>query len=115
MLLAILGTLVVVGVFVAIGLWIDRKVSILPRVEQLHESGRPKPLGQDHDVGLAPATALRSDRDRMRKVVEHQRCCKLPMAEDGEDEVRYDGRLLQVIRLRCATCGTARRLYYEQR
>jgi hypothetical protein len=114
-LVAILGTLAVVGVFVAVGVWLDRRYSVLPRVEALHEAGRPKPMGQDHEAGLAPATALRSDPERMHRVVERQRCCKAPMAVEGEDEVRYDDRQLRVIRLRCATCGGSRALYYELR
>lgn len=115
MLVAILGTLAVVGVFVAIGLWLDRRVTLLPRVEDLHEAGRPKPMGQDHEAGLAPATALRSDPERMNRVVERQRCCKTPMLREGEDQVRYDDRLLEVIRLRCGVCGATRPLYYERR
>lgn len=114
-LVAILGTLAVVGVFVAIGMWLDRRVSLLPRVEQLREAGRPKPMGQDHEVGLAPATALRSDPERMSRVVERQRCCKAAMAVEGEEAIRYDGRDLRVIRLRCGTCGASRGLYYEPR
>lgn len=115
MLVAILGTLAVVGGFVVVGLWIDRRVSVLPRAEELAAAGRPKPLGQDHEAGLAPATALHSDPTRMARVVERQRCCTLPMTSEGEDEIRYDARPLRVIRLRCATCGGARALYYELR
>jgi hypothetical protein len=114
-LVAILGTLAVVGVFVAIGIWLDRRISVLPRVEELREAGRRKPMGQDHEAGLAPATALRSDPERMRRVVERQRCCKEPMAVAGEDDIRYDDRQLRVIRLRCATCEASRALYYELR
>lgn len=115
MLVAILGTLAVVAVFVAIGIWIDRKISIVPRAEDLDEAQRPKPLGQDHEVGTAPATALHSDPEKMRKVVERQRCCKAPMAAESEDDIRYDARQLRVIRLRCATCNATRSLYYEPR
>ncbi len=115
MLVAILGTLAIVGVFVVVGLWIDRRVSILPRVEELHEAGRPKPMGHDHEAGLAPSTALRSDAEKMARVAERQRCCKAAMAVEGEDEIRYDGRVLRVIKLRCGVCQAARSLYYEPR
>jgi hypothetical protein len=113
-LVAILGTLAIVGVFVAVGLWVDRRVSLLPRPEELAELSRPKPLGADHEVGLAPQSALHLDTERMTRVIERQRCaCKTQMAQDGEDEVRYDAKRLRVVRMKCPACGAVRSLYFD--
>jgi hypothetical protein len=114
--IAIVGTLVVIAVVVAVGLWADKRWSLMPRAEELDEASRPKPMGSDHEAGTAPASALRSDPERMQRVIERQRCaCKAKslLAADGEDEVRYGDRLLRVVKLRCPSCGTARSLYFD--
>lgn len=113
MLLAVLGTVAVVGAFIAVGLWIDRKVSILPRVEELQEAARPKQLGGEHEVGTAPQTALHSDPTQIARVIARQRCCKLAMVEDGRDDIRYGDKQLVAVRLHCAECGATRHLYFE--
>jgi hypothetical protein len=113
---AIIGTLVVVAVVVVVGLWVDKRWSVIPRAEKLAEASRPRPMGTDHEAGTAPASALRSDRDRMQRVVERQRCtcaARAPLVVDGEDEVRYGERLLRVIKLRCPACSSARSLYFD--
>jgi hypothetical protein len=113
LLLVILGTVGLVGAFVVVGLWIDRKVSILPRVEELEEAARPKQLGGDHEAGTAPQTALHSDPEQMARVIARQRCCKVAMLEDGRDDIRYGDKQLLAVRLRCGACGATRHLYFE--
>ncbi len=116
MLLMILGTLAIVGVFVGAGMWIDKRVSLMPRAEDLAALGKPKPLGGDHEAGASPHTALRSDAASADRVIDRQRCaCKATMVRDGEDEVRYDTRLLRVVRVRCPACSATRSLYFEPR
>ncbi|MCB9560821.1 MAG: hypothetical protein H6708_10480 [Kofleriaceae bacterium] len=116
MLVEFLGTLAVVGVFVGLGLWLDRRVSVLPRKEELIEAGRPRPLGADHEVGQAPHTALGCDRARMARVAGAQRCaCKRMMTPQPEDEVRFGDRTLAVVRVACPTCGATRTLYFDLR
>lgn len=112
-LLAILGTVAVVGAFVAVGLWIDRKVSILPRVEELEEAARPRLPGGDHEAGTAPQTALRSDPEQIARVIARQRCCKAAMIEDGRDDIRYGDKQLVAVRLHCGECRATRHLYFE--
>ena len=108
--------LAVVGVFVGLGLWLDRRVSILPRREELIEAGRPRPLGADHEVGRAPHTALGCDRARMARVAGAQRCdCKRIMTPQPEDAVRFGDRTLAVVRVACPACGATRTLYFDLR
>jgi hypothetical protein len=117
-LVAIIGTIVLIGVFIAVGLWVDKRVSLLPRAAELDEASRPKPLGSVHEAGAAPQSALRSDPERMARVIERQRCaCKsrATMVADGEDEIRYDAKLLRVVRVRCPACSATRSLYFEPR
>ncbi len=117
MLLEFLGTLAIVGVVILIGLWIDRRVSLLPRKEDLIEAGRKKPLGSDHEVGTAPVTALACEVARIPRVVAQQRCaCKARAMEQlGEDDVRYGGKVLRAVRLRCTACDARSALYFELR
>lgn len=112
-----LGTLAIVAVFVGVGLLIDRRWSVLPRKEELIEAGRKKPLGSDHEVGLAPATALACEPSRLPKVIAQQRCaCKArAMEQVSEDDVRYADRTLRAVKLRCGACGAHRHLYFELR
>ena len=112
-LLVILGTVGLVAAFVVVGLWIDKKVSILPRVEELQEAARPKLPGGDHEAGLAPQTALHSDPAQIARVIARQRCCKAAMIEDGRDDVRYGDKQLVAVRLHCGECSAIRHLYFE--
>jgi len=114
--LVILGTLAVVGVFVGVGLWLDRRFSLLPRAEELDEASRPKLPGGDHEAGLAPQTALHSDPTQIARVIARQRCTckgKPALVEDGRDDVRYGDKQLVAVRLRCPTCTATRHLYFE--
>jgi hypothetical protein len=113
-LLTILGTLALVGAAVGIGLWIDRRVSVLPRVEELQEASRPKLPGGEHEAGTAPQTALHSDPAQMARVIARQKCtCKAALVEDGRDDIRYADKLLVAVRLHCPSCGATRHLYFE--
>jgi hypothetical protein len=117
-LVAVIGTIVIVAVLVAAGLWVDRRVSLMPRAEDLDEASRPKPLGGEHEAGMAPQSALRSDPTRMQRVIARQRCtcaAHTELAAAGDEEVRYGDKLLRVFRLTCPTCGTGRSLYFDPR
>jgi hypothetical protein len=114
--LVILGTVAIVGVVVAGGLWLDRRVSILPRKEELQEASRPKLPGGDHEPGSAPQTALRSDAEQRRRVLARQRCTcagKPHLAVEAEEDARYGDRTLLVVRMRCGACEATRSLYFD--
>ena len=116
--LVILGTIAIIGVVVAGGLWLDRRVSVIPRPEELREAARPKLPGGEHLPATAPQTALRADAAQRGRVIERQRCTcsgKPALAVESEDEARFGDRTLLVVRLRCATCEVARSLYFDPR
>ena len=121
MVLAILGTLAIVGVVVGVGLWVDRRVksTFLPRAEDLEAAQRKQlPGAEPHEPATAPQSALRSDPVQMQRVIDRQRCTcagKPALRADGEDDVRYGDKLLRVVRLRCDACGAGRSLYFEPR
>jgi len=117
-LLIILGTAAIIGAVVAGGLWLDRRVSLVPRPEELAEASRRKLPSADHEPGAAPQTALRIDAAQRRRVIARQRCTcagKPPLAVASEDEIRYGDKTLRVVRLRCPACAAPRSLYFEPR
>lgn len=110
----IIGTLAIVLITVVIGVFLDRKVGLLPRAADLAENPAPKPVTM-HAAGEAPATAIRArggQLDRLRS----QRCpgCRGPMTNAHDDTVRYNERELVVLHFACGACGTRRSLYVEQ-
>ena len=111
-LMAIIGTIGVIAVFVIGGLWLDKKVSILPRGEELAaapELERQKRL--QHAAGAAPETAIFADAHEMEKLARRARHCRARMEREDDDEVVYDDRTLTVLRFRCKTCGARDRVY----
>ncbi len=114
-LLAILGTVGVVAVFVVGGIWLDRKVSILPRGEELAaapELERQKKL--QHAAGAAPETAIFADAREIEKLARRARHCRARMEREDDDEVVYDDRTLTVLRFRCRACGARDRIYVQR-
>jgi RNase P subunit RPR2 len=112
----ILGTVGLIAAFIAIGLWVDKRVSLLPRKEELQEASRPRrPTDAPHEAGLAPRTALRLDATRMAAVLGRQRCkaCKRTLDADAPSEILFDGRHLLSVRLTCAACGEHRAMYFD--
>jgi len=64
--------------------------------------------------GEAPATALLlSGPDQIAREVSKRACgCPSESRTTTEDEVLFDGRVLTVVRLQCASCGLTRRYYF---
>lgn len=114
MLGAIIGTIAIVLVTIAIGLFLDRKASILPRPEEL--APQPK-RPATHGLGEAPATALRASETQLVNLRKGQRCpgCRSEMtyAADLDDRVRYNERDMLVLHFTCPRCATKKVLYVE--
>src|SRR5690606_13009224 len=116
MLAIILGTLGVVIVTVAIGMLIDRKVSLLPTPDDLEtkqQRERKKLVG--HGAGEAPATVLHRRDAQIAKLRASQRCtgCQAMLRNDADASVRYGDRELLVLHYSCASCGPQRSLYID--
>jgi RNase P subunit RPR2 len=105
------GTIAIVLVTIAIGIFVDRKVGLLPRADKLAE---PRPRMPSHVAGEAPATAIRAGTAQLSKL-RAQRCrsCRAAMTAGDDDHVRYDERDLIVLHYRCPRCGAKRSLYVE--
>ena len=114
-LFAILGTVGVVVVFIAGGLWLDKRVSVIPRPGELAagpEEARKKALM--HGAGAAPETAIFADAHEIDRLVRKMRHCRARMAREADDEVVYDDRVLTVLRFKCGACGTRDRVYIQR-
>jgi len=110
MLLAILGTAGVVIAFVAVGLWVDRRVSILPRPEELAAAAEAPKKKEQHAPGAAAETAIRADEHQIARLA-RRRHCGARMARDPDDLVRFGDATLTVLRFHCAACGARDRVY----
>jgi hypothetical protein len=110
----IVGTIAIVAVMIVIGVVVDRKLGIRP--EQL--AARPaRPLITTHEIGEAPATALRATEAQLAKIRVKLMCkaCRSILEADGSDhEVRYGGEALRVLGFRCPQCATRRPLYLRR-
>jgi hypothetical protein len=94
---AILGTLIIVGITVVIGVVIEKK---RPKLEDVPKRGVLSVPGDSPETALKKLTA--------------QRCCERDMARNLDDHVRYGGRELLVARFTCTTCTTKRSLYVDE-
>ena len=109
---AILGTVAIVVVTIALGVVVDRRFRLSPRPEALAED-RPRPPA--HVAGEAPATAIRAGAAQLAKLRASQRCtaCRALLVAGDDDHVRYDNRDLIVLQFRCPSCAAKRALYVE--
>lgn len=113
----VLGIAGAITAYVVVGVWSDRRVALPP-------GGAPPPLPPPGALPVAPpppaAPILRGDtaasavpvpvawRDKLAAGT----CgCGQPLAIASDEALRYDGRLLVVVRLTCAACGHARSVY----
>lgn len=113
----ILGTLAVVAVVVAIGLWLDRRFGILPRPEQLQEADKPASArAVAFGPGEAPVAAI-AVTDKQLAQLRVRRCAddRTELAPLVDDRVRYEGRELVVLRWRCPKCERATSLFVAPR
>lgn len=112
---AIIGTIAIVLVTIAIGLILDRKAPRLtdPRPESLDR----KKLATTHAAGEAPSTALNVRDAQLDKLRTSQRCpeCRAVMRGDADDHARYDDKDLLVLHFICPSCSTKRTLYVTTR
>lgn len=95
---AILGTLIIVGITVVIGIVVEKKT---PKLEQPKRGVRSIP-------GDSPETALRPAQ------LKNQRCCDREMVRNLDDRARFGGRELLIARFTCTTCTTKRSLYVDE-
>jgi hypothetical protein len=108
---AVVGTIAIVALTIAIGRKLDRKVGILPRTGARVDAERPR--APVHGAGEAAATAIRAGTAQVVRLRASQRCtaCRTPLAADADDQVRYAGRELLVLHFHCPACGAKRSLY----
>lgn len=93
---AILGTLIIVGITVVIGIVVEKRT---PKLEEPKRGAKDIP-------GDSPETAL--------KKLTAQHCCDREMVRNFDDHVRYGGRELLVARFTCTTCTTKRSVYVDE-
>jgi len=115
MLGAIIGTIIIVLVTIAVGLVLERKKPINPEPSSYAEARRPRPT--THGLGEAPGTAIRVGESQLANLRGGQRCpaCRSEMtyAEGADDRVRYNERDMLVLHFTCPRCATKKALYVE--
>ncbi|MGN6109154.1 MAG: hypothetical protein ACTHU0_28875 [Kofleriaceae bacterium] len=111
----VIGTIAIVLASIVLGVWLDRRLGILPRKDKLLEAQR-RPALPGHGPGEAPATAIRASGAALARLRAPGRCpeCRTPMVADEDDQVTYEGRELVVLRFHCPR-GHSRRYVYVER
>ncbi len=110
----IIGTIAIVAVMIGIGVIVNRKLAIEPEELAGTRAKPAKVLIAAHEIGEAPATALRASEAQVAKLKPSLPCktCRSLLEPDGTDEeVRYDGEPMRVLGFRCPHCKTKRALY----
>ena len=110
---AIAGTIAIVAITIAIGVFVDRRYKLLPRPELLADN--PRARRPTHGAGEAPATAIRAGGVQVAKLRATQRCraCRATLDLGEDDHVRYNDHELIVLQFHCPRCATKRTLYVE--
>jgi hypothetical protein len=108
---AVIGTIAIVALTVAVGITIDRKAKLVPSPEGVAK----KPAG--YAAGEAASTAIRANADQINRLRASQRCpsCRGAMVGEPDDHVTFDNRTLLVLAFLCERCGARRSLYVEHR
>lgn len=122
MLWVVLGTAALVTAFVVVGVVVDRRVPLLPpapgpgagEAEGDGPAGSgASPAHRQLRPGEAAANAVKVPADWRSKLATGRCACGEPLALTSDEAIRFDGRLLVVVRLACAACGHTRSVYLE--
>jgi hypothetical protein len=122
MLWVVLGTAALVTAFVVVGVVVDRRVPLLPpapgpgagEAEGDGTAGAgASPAHRQLRPGEAAANAVKVPADWRSKLATGRCACGEPLALTSDEAIRFDGRLLVVVRLACAACGHTRSVYLE--
>jgi hypothetical protein len=107
----VVGTLAIVAATIVIGLLVDRKTKLLPRPKQLGIA--PSPTPRRAAAGETPATAIRAGDAQLQRLRSGQRCatCRMELVAEPDDNARFEGGVLVLLRLRCPRCATRRTIY----
>lgn len=111
---AILGTLIIVGVTVLFGYFLERR---RPKTNEEWAVVQRPAAKTAVALGETPAAAFKVGDHQLTKLRATQRCptCRGEMSDSGDDQVRYDQRDLLVLHFVCSKCQTKRTLYVEHR
>lgn len=110
----IVGTLAIVAITIVLGLWLNRRVPILPAPDDFEtDKERARKQRTTHGAGEAPSTALRLHDPQVAKLRTSQRCaaCRASMRNEVDDHVRYGDDDLLVLQFTCTDCASKRSLY----
>lgn len=108
---AVVGTLAVVALVVVVGLWLDRRIALLPPMGA--PAGPPPPRVDATPPGSTAATAVRVPRSWRSRIAAGRCACGQPLAVASDEPITFGGRTLVIVRLACAACGHHRSVYLE--
>lgn len=116
MIWTVLGTIGVVLATILAGMWVDRRVPLLPRKEDLQLASGQQPLLPGFGEGEAPATAIEASIGEIERIRRKQKCprCKIPLDSAANDAVEYEGKQLAVLRFTCSRCHGLRSVYVHE-
>lgn len=117
MLWVVLGTAGLVAAFVVVGVMVDRRAPMLPATTD-GAGARPDELPEPPPrprvtPGESAAAAVKVPANWRDKLAAGSCTCGQPLAIASDEGIRFDGRVLVVVRLACASCGHTRSVYLE--
>ena len=116
MIWTVLGTIGVVLATILAGMWVDRRIPLLPRKEDLQLASGQQPLLPGFGAGEAPATAIEASIGEMERIRRKQKCprCKVALDSAADDAADYEGTPLKILRFTCPRCHGLRSVYVRE-
>ncbi len=116
MIWTVLGTMGVVLATILAGLWVDRRIPLLPRKEDLQLASGQQPLLPGFGAGEAPETAIEASIGEIERIRRKQKCprCKVALDSAADDAVDYEGTQLKILRFTCPRCHGLRSVYVRE-
>lgn len=116
MIWTVLGTFGVVIATILAGLWVDRRIPLLPRKEDLQLAAGQQPLLPGFGEGEAPATAIAVSIGEIERIRRKQKCprCRIALDSAANDSVEYEGQLVSILRFTCPRCHGLRSVYVRE-
>jgi len=113
----VLGIAGAITTYVVVGVWSDRRVALPPAGTPEVPPPGPLPVAPPAPPaapilrGDTAATAVPVPAAWREKLAAGKCGCGQALAIASDEALRYDGRLMVVVRLACAACGHARSVY----
>ncbi len=116
MIWTVIGTFGIVVATIIVGMFADRRWTLLPRKEDLLLASGIRSLLPGQVEGEGPATAITASIGEIERIRRKQRCprCAIALDSAANQTVTHEEAELRVLRFTCPRCGGIRSIYVRE-